>query len=162
MYCISRGEYREGLELCALLTEAFPESPRLADVSYWTGDLLASVAAGDPAGQLKAISAYEEAMAIFPSHPLAEATAFHVGELYHGLGFTYETMEAFNRFLEKFPESELVPEARRMRARCMYRAGRYEDAEAEFRSYLEDYPDSPYRPEITLGLADTFFHLGKM
>jgi len=162
MYHISRGDYAEGLEVCTRFHEAFPDTPHLPDVSYWRGDLLAAGGRDERAKYLEAIDAYREALERFPAHPLAESAAFRVGELYHQLGFTYEAGESFGQFLERFPASDQVSEARYLRAINLYGAGRYEDVERELRSYLEDYPDSPHRAEITLRLADTFFHTAKM
>lgn len=162
MYHISRGDYAEALEVCVRFREAFPDSPHLPDVSYWTGDLLAARGRDERTNYLEAIDAYREALGRFPAHPLAESAAFRVGELYHQLGFTYEAAEAFGQFLERFPAGDQVPEARYLRAINLYGAGRYEDVERELRTYLEDYPDSPHRAELTLRLADTFFHSAKM
>src|SRR5258708_7013130 len=64
-----------------------------------------------------------------------------------------EAAEGFRRFLQKYPESELVDEALYRRGQALSRAGKQVEAQSVLQTLLEQRPTSPFKKAAALELG---------
>jgi tol-pal system protein YbgF len=77
-------------------------------------------------------------------------------------GFFDIAAQQFNIFVNRYPVSERVPEARYYLGLSLYRSGNYENARAEFQLMAVTFPDHSRAPEAWQKVGDCYIKLGKM
>ncbi len=70
------------------------------------------------------------------------------------------TIDRFQRFIERYPRSARVPEAKYYIAFCRYNLRQFREAVTLFESFLQKYPDHEFAPEALFHLADSQCNLG--
>jgi soluble lytic murein transglycosylase len=88
-------------------------------------------------------------------HPLlADYALYLAASAYQNLGLKSQALAALSRLLQEQPDSLLVEQAERERARLYAEAGQLPQAELSYRDYLARAPELGGRREAMLALAD--------
>jgi outer membrane protein assembly factor BamD len=119
-------------EFFQTLIDTYPQSPHRADAKLALGD--AYLGEGSPASQVLAINEYREFLSFFPTSPRADYAQFklamsHYSQMAKAGRDQTETHEALTEFgvlFEKYPNSSLLPEARKREREARDRLGRSE------------------------------------
>ncbi len=77
-------------------------------------------------------------------------------------GFYDIAAQQFSIFVNRYPVSERVPEARYYLGLSLFRYGNYENARAEFQLMAVTFPDHSRAPEAWQKVGDSYIKLGKM
>jgi outer membrane protein assembly factor BamD len=120
-------------EFFQTLIDTYPQSPFRADAKLGLGDCY--LGEGSLAAQVLAINEFREFLSFFPTHPRADYAQYklamaHYAQMAKAGRDQTETIEAikeFDVFFERFPNSNLVPEARQK-----YREARDRLGESEY------------------------------
>lgn len=96
----------------------FPESDRAPDALYMIGKLYEGLShhSGRTSDLSLAISAYQRLTTLYPSNRLADDGQFRIGAIHRKTGKYDEAYVAFSKVKERFPEGDMVAEARRQLA----------------------------------------------
>jgi len=110
------------------LVTKYPEGKYVIDATfYWAESLY------NRGKKQESLPKYQEVVAKAPpTHPLYAQALFALGVNYTDLGQHKPAVESYDSFLEKFPESGLVPEVRMWRGESLYELGDYAGAEQAF------------------------------
>jgi outer membrane protein assembly factor BamD len=119
-------------EFFQTLMDTYPQSPHRADAKLGLGD--AYLGEGSPASQVLAINEYREFLSFFPTSPRADYAQFklamsHFSQMPKAGRDQTETQEALTEFavlFEMYPNSPLLPEARKREREARDRLGRSE------------------------------------
>ncbi len=76
-------------------------------------------------------------------------------------GFYDIAAQQFNIFVDRYPGSERVPEAKYYLALSLFQSAKYEDARVEFQSMAVSSPDHSRAPEAWQKVGDSYLKLGK-
>jgi outer membrane protein assembly factor BamD len=116
------------------ITDGYPQSTYRGDAKLGTGDTY--IGDGTAESYVLAINEFKEFLTYFPTHPradyaqlkLAMAHAYQMAKPERDQSNTKEALKEFEVFFERFPNSPLVPEARKAQ-----RDARDRLSESEFR-----------------------------
>ena len=75
---------------------------------------------------------------------------FAIGRCYYGKGTVQQAIIEYETFLERYPGSELVPEAEYQIGNSYFVMNRCDDAVKQYERVLEEYPDTNRRSDILL------------
>ena len=78
---------------------------------------------------------------------------FAIGRSYYGKGTFQQAIIEYNTFLERYPGSELVPEAEYQIGNSYFVMNNCDDAVKQYDRVLEEYPDTSRRSDILLSLG---------
>ncbi len=98
-----------------------------------------------------AVTSYDELIRKFPEHPWAEKAAYEIGVTHFtrgdrtggGMGQYagyQQAIDAFKKFVQKYPASRLVPEARFGIAACLEEMDQLDAAQQEYEALRTSYP----------------------
>lgn len=126
---------------------------------------------------------YSRLIRLYPKSQWADDAEYKIGYCYFKLSpkasldqkYTHQAIENFQRFLEDFPNSELVPKAEKMLKTCRtklakkeYKAGElyrrlnnYTAALVYFNSVLENYYDTQYAEPAHFWKGETLYKLDR-
>ena len=90
-----------------------------------------------------------------PGFLLADYAAFFAAEATLRAGDEAAAVARFRHFLERYPDSVLVPQALLATVDTLFRAGAWADAEREARRFLARWPAHPEGGRILVRLAET-------
>jgi outer membrane protein assembly factor BamD len=159
------------------LLKNYPASPYLAEARLGLGLAYYEQARSDTL--ILGIDAFQGFLTYHPTHPRADYAQYMVGMSYmrqmrspdRDQNETRNALRAFDRFIEMFPDSSLMPEAIKQRqvaedrladaelrvARWQLEArGLWEAAADRADEILELYPDSSYRCQVLYLLGDSY------
>ena len=91
---------------------------------------------------------------------LADYVLYLTGSAYQNLELKPQALAAFSRLLQEQPDSLLVEQAERERARLYAELGELPQAELSYRDYLARSPELGGRREAMLALADVYLKQG--
>jgi len=159
------------------LLKNYPASPYLAEARLGLG--LAYYEQARPDTLILGIDAFQGFLTYHPTHPRADFAQYMVGMSYmrqmrsadRDQIETENALRAFDRFLEMFPDSSLMPEAVKQRqvaedrvtdaqlrvARWQLDArGLWEAAVSRAEEILENYPGTSYRCDLLFLLGESY------
>ncbi len=100
---------------------------------------------------------YPESLALFRQLEKEKVPPEIEPEIYRGIAWNYysrrqwdKAAEAFNRFVQKYPDSIYQAEALLRQAECYFNADEYEKAREKFNALIHDYPLHPETFEARL------------
>ncbi len=76
-------------------------------------------------------------------------------------GFYDIAAQQFNLFVNRYPNSERVPDARYYQGMSLFQLGEYENARVEFQSLAVEFPDHSRAPEAWLKVGECYLKLHK-
>jgi len=68
--------------------------------------------------------------------------------------------EEFLDFIQKYPESPRLSDAKYYAADCLYKERKYESAIKEFESFRNQYPNSPFLIDVSLKIGRSYYAIG--
>jgi len=176
---LAKKDYVKAIEEFQTLVYNFPGSEWVDDGQYGLAESYFL-----SADYVNALFEYERIVSDFSMSPLVEKAQFKIAMCYFDQSLdahldqenTYQAIEAFITFLEDYPNSSLVKEARAKYAVCRarlaekaYKNGElylkrnyYEAALLYFREVLDHYGDTPWVHHAQFGIGSTFLKQGKM
>jgi outer membrane protein assembly factor BamD len=168
-------------EFFQTLIDTYPQSPHRADAKLGLGD--AYLGDGSPASQVLAINEYREFLSFFPTNPRADYAQFklamsHFSQMPKAGRDQTETHEALKEFavlFERYPNSALIPEARKREREAKDRLGRseylvgltyyrlkwYPGVVARLQALLKSDPQFTERDAVYYHLADALVKLDR-
>jgi len=69
--------------------------------------------------------------------------------------------DEFRKFIENYPKSESVDDARYLMGECAFNEGKYSEAIEHYKRLVNDYPNSLLRLDAVRGVANAWYGLGK-
>jgi outer membrane protein assembly factor BamD len=131
---LAKKKWISAREYFSTIVETYPQSPYRADAKLGVGDSL--IGEGTAASQVQALQEFREFLSFFPTHARADYAQYklamaHYSQMAKPERDQTETREAireFDVFFERYPNSKLVPEARKF-----YRETRDRSSESEYR-----------------------------
>jgi outer membrane protein assembly factor BamD len=157
------------------LLDGYPQSPHRAEATLGIGD--SYLGENNAASSVFATNQYREFLAFYPTNPRADYAQYQLGmvHLRQMLGpqrdqtETKEAIKEFQTFIERYPNSKLLPEARQRLREAKDRLADgelqvgifyfnvrlYASAEARFRHLLEADPEYTRRDSLYFHLAET-------
>jgi TolA-binding protein len=76
-------------------------------------------------------------------------------------GLFQQATQQFERFIQRYPASVKVPDARFLKAECFFQVGQYEVAAKELSSFVRQNPSSNLADDAWIRLGDTYLRLKK-
>ena len=175
MEALKEGRWRPAREYFVTIVDNYPQSAYRADARLVIGDTY--LGEGSIESYLMAITEFQEFLAFYPLHPRADYAQYQIGLVHYqqmrraerDQTETRAAVTAFETFVERYPNSKLMNEARtKLRevrdrysqseflvGRYYYRAGWYPGAIDRFKSILEDDPGFTLRDAVYFHLAES-------
>jgi tol-pal system protein YbgF len=91
----------------------------------------------------RAIAAFQNFMATFPSSSLADNAQYWLGEAYYVNKAYPEAQAAFQRVIDKYPQSRKLPDALLKIGYCRYELKQWDAAKAVLTQVATSYADTP-------------------
>ena len=157
------------------ITDGYPQSIHRADAKLGLGDC--NIGEGTDHSFTMAISEFREFLAFYPTHRKADYAQYQIAFTHfiqmrsaeRDQAQTRLAIEEFNIFVERYPDSELLPEARNKLREALdrlseseflvglfyYRARWYPGAIQRLRTVLRDDPDFTNRDSVYFYLAES-------
>ncbi|HDN67873.1 MAG TPA: outer membrane protein assembly factor BamD [Firmicutes bacterium] len=118
---LNKKDYLKAIEAFRTITTNFPGSDLVDDAQYGLGE--AYFRSGEYSS---AISEYEKLSREYPLSGYVEKAQFRIGQCYLRQSLpaqldqenTYRALERFNRFIQEYPDSDLIPQARQKILQC--------------------------------------------
>jgi outer membrane protein assembly factor BamD len=168
-------------EFFQTLIDTYPQSQHRADAKLGLGD--AYLGDGSPASQVMAINEYREFLNFFPTSPRADYAQYklamcHFSQMAKAGRDQTETHAALREFqvlFERYPNSSLIPEARKREREAKDRLGRseylvgltyyrlkwYPGTVARLQALLKSDPEFTERDAVYYHLADSLVKLNR-
>jgi outer membrane protein assembly factor BamD len=159
------------------LVDGYPQSPLRADAKLGLGD--AYLNDGSTEGKLRAEREFQEFLSYFPTHQRADYAQFKLAMTYfqqmrgpeRDQTSTREALTEFQAFFDRFPDSPLVPEARKnwriardrlsehdLHVATLYSKMRvYLGARSRLQAILKEDPNFTHRDAVYYELAEIYF-----
>jgi outer membrane protein assembly factor BamD len=163
------------------LVDSYPQSPFRADAKLGVGDSF--LGEGTLESQLMAINEYREFLSFYPTHPRADYAQYQLGmahfkqmrNAYRDQTETKEAIAEFSVFLQRFPSSPLLPDARQRLREAKDRLGQseynvglqyyrmkwYPGAIDRFLTLLKTDPEYTYRDSVYYYLAQALVQIDR-
>ena len=100
---------------------------------------------------------YIELLRKYPDSPLRERNDLILGYMRLERGEALATLQHFQAFVEKYPRSAELPQARKAMAEALILMRKYDDALTGYRSIAKDFAKTPDGPEAHYRLGDVEF-----
>ena len=150
------GRRPDALEVFQSLEKEHVSSPFAEKAALRSADLFWSNNQWDAA-----LEKFAQISRVYTNSPTTQAFSEHQrGQVLYRLGRYAEAQQAFEGVLEKYPESEQVPQATYLRGFCLTFQGKVEEGIQTCTDFVENYPDSEWTPEVIFWLAERYFNLG--
>ncbi len=169
----AKGRFNQATLKYRMVTEEFPDSQYRRMAILGLADSLYK-----DKQYFESILYYERFLELYPLDPLTPRAQFYLAMSYYrdtdthdrDQGETIKAIDAFDRFLRKYPDHQLAPYAIKMKAemitlkarnsleiaRFYRRINRNQSAIIRLNEYLETYPESSDVPEALFMLAESF------
>ena len=98
---VREGQFDAALEAFAGFQQNYPDSPLLANVLYWTGEVHRAKPSPD---QVQAASAYQQVAERFPEHPKAADSLYKLGLSYQAQGQSEQARTTMGKVLERYAD----------------------------------------------------------
>lgn len=163
------------------LVDSYPQSVYRGDAKLGIGDTY--LGEGTAEGYVLGINEFKEFLSFYPTHPNAHYAQFKIGMAHYyqmrgPMRDQTETLEAIRElsgFLQRFPNSPLVPEARERLREARDRLGDHElgvgvhyhrqrwypGAIERLKNLIESDPEFTNRDAVLFYLADSYDKLGR-
>ncbi|WP_162014298.1 tetratricopeptide repeat protein [Desulfurivibrio alkaliphilus] len=132
-----------------------PTSPFAEEALWRAATLRKKIAATEPDPDWERIrDLFRRFTVEYPDSPQAEEAYLEMGIAHFKMRFLREALTYFRLFVERYPDSELVPRARHWQARTLIEVARVDEAIEIFKELTEE-PELAFRLEVmtNLGLA---------
>ena len=80
--------------------------------------------------------------------------------LYENLRLYPDAQKAFDLLISKYSDSTYVQQAAFTRGFCLYLQGQVDEAVQTCRNFIEQYPESPWTPDVIFWLAGHYYNTG--
>lgn len=147
------------------LISSYPKSKLLGDAQYMFADCyyaLSPKVSLDQTNTQRAIDALQTAIEYYPSHPRAQEAErkilelygklaekeYNTGVLYTKMGNDRSALIYFDSVIDKYYNTEFADDAMAAKIRILMKRKRNVQALELIATFLQKYPDSPYRSEI--------------
>lgn len=141
------GRPQEALTAFERFLEQFPNSELRPEIHWRIGEALVD------------LERYDEALVHFQQvpadHDFAPEALLGLGIAHQLKGDLQVAAEAFQDFAQKFPQHDLLAEARFRRGTCLLQLKQFEAARKAFEGVLK-IPNTSLAPDALLGLAETY------
>jgi len=176
---MGKEDWDEAVDTFTKLERYFPRSPHLEDARLAKAD--AHFNKSSIASYIEALAEYQAFQSFYPSSPKLDYVQFQIGMCYFKQMYSYDrdpaytlqAYQAFQTFLERYPQSTLREEGLERFNECNNRLARHEFAVGEYyfkrkaylpaiqrlRGILKDYPDSDWQDETYYFLAESLWQL---
>jgi len=163
------------------IVDSYPQSPYRADAKLGIGD--SYLGEGTTEAKVLAINEFREFLTFYPTHPRADYAQFKLAMAHHSQMLaaqrdqteTKETIREFGIFIERYPNSSLMDEARaRLReakdrlSESDYRVGLfyfrakwYPGAIDRFKAVLDRDPEYSFRDTVYFHLAESLIRIDR-
>lgn len=143
------GKDREAAESFLGYYRKYPASPLAEEALWQTANLHRELALADADADWEMVKDLFRSYTIdYPDSPRQAESYFQVGNAYVHMGYYREAMTYFGLFIQKFPSSPQIDEARYMKSRILLQIGRLNEAAAAFEDLgLSRDPISQLRAE---------------
>jgi len=95
----------------------------------------------------RAVSLYRSIAQKYPSSPYAANARLKIAKYYYAKGSYISARQELDQVKGRFPNSEIIPEANFLAARCLMATGNYSIAEEEFKNIIRKHSYSPYKSD---------------
>ena len=168
-------------EFFQTLIDTYPQSPHRADAKLGLGD--AYLGDGSPASQVLAINEFREFLNFFPTSPRADYAQFKLAMCHYSQMAkagrdqteTHAALREFQVLFERYPNSSLLPEARKHEREAKDRLGRteylvgltyyrlkwYPGTVARLQALMKSDPEFTERDAVYYYLADSLVKLNR-
>jgi len=168
-------------EFFQTLIDTYPQSTHRADAKLGLAD--AYLGDGSPASQVLAINEYREFLSFFPTSPRADYAQYKLAMSHYAQmpkagrdqTETHDALSEFKVLFEKYPNSSLLPEARKHEREAKDRLGRseflvgltyyrlkwYPGTVARLQALLKSDPDFSERDAVYYYLGDSLAKLNR-
>ena len=173
-------DWDEAIDNFTKLERYFPRSPHLEEARLGKAD--AHFNKGGVSGYIEALAEYQAFQSFYPSGPRLDYVQYQVGMCYFKQMYSYnrdptytmQAYQAFNTFLEKYPESPLREDALKQFNECKNSLARHDFSVGEyyfkrknylpaiqrFQGVLKEYPNSMWQGEVYYYLGEALWQLG--
>jgi outer membrane protein assembly factor BamD len=178
---LNEGNWLTAREFFRQILDTYVQSPYRPDAKLGMGDTY--LGEGSPEALERALNEFREFIAFFPTNPRADYAQYQLGMTYfrqmrspqRDQTETRNAITEFQRFVERYPGSELFPEAqvrlREARDRLgqseyqvgyfYYRQRWYPGAVERFKDLLERDPEFTNRDSVYFYLAESLFRINQ-
>jgi outer membrane protein assembly factor BamD len=161
------------------LLDSYPQSPYRADAKLGIGD--SYLGEGTTGAFVLAINEFREFLTFYPTHPKADYAQYKLGIAYHEQMLnphrdqtsTKDAIRQFETFIERYPNSQLMPEVRAKLREAKdrlseseylvglfyFRQRWYPGAIDRFRSVLKQDPEFTNRDAVYFHLAESLLRV---
>ncbi|MEJ2657910.1 MAG: penicillin-binding protein activator [Desulfobacterales bacterium] len=108
----------------------------------------------------KALADFNEYIQRFPDRSLADAALMNMGSIYTTLGKYQQARETYQRLIDDYPKSHLIPDARFEMLVAYYNDGKYEAAIQQATDFLEHTTSRVHALKTYLLLGDIYKAMG--
>ena len=153
----ARGMFEQIVGLQNLPTQVMEDAWRkLADCSYFLGSIDAA------ASDNKAVEHYNRILALYPDpKPGNDLVHYRLGKSYEKLKYHQAAVEQYREVVAKYPSSACIEDVFSGIANIAEKAGRFEYAINEYRSYLFRNPDGKYAKIASFMIGDCYYRMGQ-
>ncbi|MDO9575236.1 MAG: tetratricopeptide repeat protein, partial [bacterium] len=148
------GDFSAALKLFGEVAEKYPESEQGNPAKFRVGQSLLE------------LKQYEQALLVWDE--LSEIYAERKPDITYMLAYTYLCLKKYgraldysNRFLEEYPENELVPEAKLCRGSALIGQQNYAEAIVDFKELIKDYPSHQLVPAAYANIGRIYYYQEK-
>ena len=108
----------------------------------------------------RAVGSFQELIEEYPRSPLAERNFQILAYLKLDRGDALGTLQTFQAYVDAYPKSPEVPQAHKAMAEAYLLLKKYDDATAEYKKIIADYPDTDHAREARYRLGDVDYARG--
>lgn len=93
----------------------------------------------------RAVALYRNVARKYPGSPYASIARLKIAKYYYAKGSYISARQELDQIKDRYPKSEIIPEVKFLAARCLMATGNYSIAEEEFKTFIRNYPYSPFK-----------------
>lgn len=109
----------------------------------------------------RAVRSLYELISAYPDNSNAALAAYRIGELYYQNGRFQEAREAFNSYRDEYPRDGNIDAALYFSGRASWQSGESAAARLYWNNLVENFPDSYFRLNTMLLLAELYAEQGR-
>ena len=179
---LEQEDWLDAREFFSRVRDNYPQSPLRAEARLGVADSFEGQ--GTSEAYVAALAEYQDFLALYPTHPRAPYAQFKIGMVHHrqmraperDQSETMFAIREFEAFIERYPNSDLMPDVRRQLreardrlseseffvGRYYYRRKWWPGAIDRLRAVITTDPDYANREEVYFHLADALYQSGEM
>ena len=156
-----RKNYVQAIKQCDQFLQTFPGSPMAEKVSFLKGDAeFELVKAGDNKHFSSMIRTYQSTISRFRRSPYIQKAYLKMAQASSLVGNDYAAIGYLNIVLHGAKDENILIEGLIERGRVYFKVNRHDKALEDFKTILDQYPDTPRASEAEMGTARYFLEVG--